>query len=53
MKRKKEGPAKPSFKAYKTFNLANKCQRDPLTNTSLPSEDDVKEARDWVNHNKK
>jgi len=53
LKKKKKTPAKPSHKGFATYALADCEKRDPLTNTAIPSEDGVEEARDWVNHNKK
>ncbi|MEA4989001.1 MAG: DUF3787 domain-containing protein [Anaerovorax sp.] len=38
---------------FKTFPLADDYQREPGSNEAIPSEDDVQEAKDWVDFNEK
>ena len=38
---------------YTTYALADTDETDPLTNVGKPSEIGVKEAKAWVDHNKK
>lgn len=39
--------------AFQTFALVDTKSIDPATNVSIPSEDNVKEAKDWVDYNQK
>lgn len=48
--------SKPQQKETGTFITLAVTQKDQLqeeTNVSLPSDENVREARNWVNHNKK
>ena len=45
-KKRKEKPA-----PYDTYALADKDRRDPKTGADRPSEQAVKEAKDWVDAN--
>ena len=38
---------------YTTYALADVDEVDPATNVGKPTELGVKEAKDWVDHNKK
>jgi len=38
---------------YTTYALADTDETDPRTNVGKPTELGVKEAKDWVDHNKK
>lgn len=48
-----KNPRNKIVKAYQTFPLANAAKRDKATNESYPSDDDVKEVKDWCFFNKK
>lgn len=39
--------------AYRTQAISQKDDALEVTDVALPDEDDVEEARDWVNFNKK
>lgn len=39
--------------AYQTYALLNTKEKEPVTNVDLPSEEQVKEAKDWVDANEK
>lgn len=38
---------------FKTFPLADDYKHEPNSNEAIPSPDDVKEAKDWVDFNEK
>ena len=38
---------------YTTYALADVAEVDPVTGVGKPTELGVKEAKDWVDHNKK
>ena len=38
---------------YETYSLADKSKKQKKTNVSTPNEQDVKEAKDWVDTNEK
>ncbi|WP_324822983.1 CDIF630_02480 family spore surface protein [Sinanaerobacter sp. ZZT-01] len=38
---------------FKTFPLADEYEQEPESKEAIPSEDDVKEAKDWVDFNEK
>lgn len=39
--------------AFRTFPLADVYEVEPESNEAIPSPDDVKEAKDWVDFNEK
>lgn len=39
--------------AFQTYALLNTKEKEPVTNVDLPSEEQVKEAKDWVDANEK
>lgn len=39
--------------SYSTFPIANAHTIDIDTRVTIPSEDDLEEGREWVNHNQK
>jgi len=49
-KREKQDEVVP---LYTTYALADVDEIDPRTNVGKPTEIGVKEAKDWVDHNKK
>ena len=48
----KNQPAKPTVSAMETFALAG-GERDPKSGTTIPSEDGVETAREFIRENKK
>ncbi len=39
--------------AFKTLAVTDDYKKEPKTNIPIPSDFDIKEGRDWVNHNQK
>ena len=48
MSKKKKKP-----KAFETFPLANTYQKESGSNVSIPTPQDVKDTKDWVDFNQK
>ena len=48
----KNQPSKPTVAAMETFALAG-GERDPKSGTTIPSEEGVEEAREFIRENKK
>jgi hypothetical protein len=45
-------PKKKITKAYQTNPITQAQRREPESNVGVPSEMDVKDAKDWVDYNK-
>ena len=44
---------KDTLSRFKTFSLADNAKRNKKSKTTEPGASAVKEAKDWVDHNKK
>lgn len=53
IKHSKEQAEHGILKAYETLALAEEKSRDPETNTTMPSDVNVEEARTWCRVNQK
>ena len=53
MKSTNKKPKNKHWKASEMMPLYGCAEIDPKTNASMPSEENVKDARDWVDFNKK
>lgn len=50
MKKEKK---KDQTSQFITYALSGNGKKDRKTNTTIPTDEGVKEAKDWVDHNKK
>ncbi len=53
MNRFEKSNKKNTPSAYETLAIADVKKKNKITNTTVPTEDNVIQAREWVNFNKK